>query len=129
MTTDRMVRVVGVSFVQPGYPQNLLTLRDLIDANTTPEPLAAILIRNPDNPHDANAVEVHAPTVGMVGHIPRDVAAQLAPMLDGGVRVAASVEAVWVKDGHEDRPGVDVRLSAVDDPDRPAPVATESEPF
>lgn len=121
------LRVVGVSFVD-GYPANLLALREsaerrwLFSGGTfasgggpEPEPIPAVLIRNPDNAHDANAVEVHVPEVGMIGHVPARLAERLAPELDGGVRWQAGVESVNVHPDHLDRPGIGVTLTRVED--------------
>ena len=41
------------------------------------------LRREPGNPHDANAIAVHAGGVH-VGFVPRELAAELAPLLDAG---------------------------------------------
>ena len=41
------------------------------------------LRRDPDNPHDPNAIAVHCPA-GQLGWVPREVAAELAPQLDAG---------------------------------------------
>ena len=40
------------------------------------------LCRDPDNPHDPNAIAVHAGE--QVGWVPRELAAELAPKLDAG---------------------------------------------
>ena len=51
------------------------------------EPLA--LLRDPENAFDANAVAVHIGPAGpRVGHIPREHAAWLAPLLDDGLVVS-----------------------------------------
>jgi hypothetical protein len=53
-------------------------------------PLA--LRRDPDNPHDPNAIAVHPAGGGeQVGWVPREVAAELAPELDAGAPWAAVV--------------------------------------
>jgi hypothetical protein len=49
------------------------------------------LRRDPDNPHDPNAIAVHAAGGAQVGWVPRELAAELAPVLDAGVGVAAVV--------------------------------------
>ena len=49
------------------------------------------LRRDPDNPHDANAIAVHAPGGPQVGWVPRELAEQLAPELDAGREVSAVV--------------------------------------
>jgi HIRAN domain len=48
------------------------------------------LRRDPDNPHDPNAIAVHAPAGPQVGWVPRELAEELAPELDAG-RAASAV--------------------------------------
>ena len=47
-------------------------------------------IREPDNPHDPNAIALWTPT-DQVGHVPAVLAAELAPMVDAGNAVWARV--------------------------------------
>lgn len=49
------------------------------------------LVRTPDNEADANAVEIWWRNEHQLGHLPRGVAAELAPRLDGGDPVRAYV--------------------------------------
>src|ERR671917_1623795 len=42
------------------------------------------LRRDPENPHDPNAIAVHAGDGQQVGWVPRELAAELAPSLDAG---------------------------------------------
>lgn len=117
-------RVVGVSFADPDNAkrQRLLVIaqdRQLLNpfADTRQgEGLAVVLVRRPTNPHDPNAIEVHVPAIGddgMVGHLPRDRAAELAPSLDGGEWAAqAEIMAVYVKDGIANY-GIGLRVWAV----------------
>ena len=50
------------------------------------------LRRDPANPHDPNAIQVHPGDGGdQVGWVPRELAAELAPELDAGGRRAAVV--------------------------------------
>ncbi len=108
--SGRVIKVVGVSFVD-GYPGNLLRLRDIAgQADAAGESLPVVLRRNPANPYDANAIEVHVPAVGMVGHVDKAKAAILAPLLDQGVRFATDVFMVAVDPHHPDRPGLDIRV-------------------
>jgi hypothetical protein len=45
----------------------------------------AIVEREPQNPHDSNAIKiVLAHPSGQVGHIPKDTAMRLSPLMDGG---------------------------------------------
>jgi hypothetical protein len=50
------------------------------------------LRRDPDNPHDPNAIQVHPGDGGdQVGWVPRELAAELAPELDAGRPLSAVV--------------------------------------
>ena len=49
------------------------------------EPGAPLTLRrDPGNPHDPQAIAVHAPGGGQLGFVPREVAAELAPLVDAG---------------------------------------------
>lgn len=113
---EAVFRVVGMTFV-PGYPGNLHQISEVMDRSTTPESLSAVLKRAPDNPYDANAVEVHVPAVGMVGHLSRDDAAMVAPMLDSPmIRCLASVYGVRIASNNPDNPGIDILVSLAEIP-------------
>lgn len=109
-----IVPVVGITFA-PGYPNTIHLLRRAMEEveqhrGSRPEGPSVVLRRNPDNPHDRNAIEVHVPAIGqMIGHVGREHAARWAPKLDAGETPRCWVESVRVKDGHEDRPGIDIR--------------------
>lgn len=103
-------KVVGVTFC-PGYPESILDLVEFCENTWDREPLAAVMVRDPDNPHDRNAIQVHVPAVGhQIGHLPRNLAAELAPALDAGERWLCEVTAVRVHEAHPDRPGIDVLI-------------------
>lgn len=111
----KVIPVVGVTFVG-SYPHNLLALRDVsVDAEAKGERLTAVLVRNPANPHDHNAVEVHVPALGaemaMIGHVSRDNAARLAPLLDQGVRFVVEVAGARIHPDHLDKPGIDIAIA------------------
>jgi hypothetical protein len=111
------VKVVGVSFV-PAHPDNLWALdRAQIEADTQGEPLTVILVRNPENAYDSNAIEVHVPALGerwaMIGHLTRPIAARMAPEMDAGVRWAAEVVSVLIDPNHLDNPGVSITCARV----------------
>lgn len=111
-------KVVGVSFT-PQYPANLHALDHEWREGRNDyglEPLPAILIRNPDNEHDSNAIQVHVPALGagaFVGHLTSPIAARLAPELDAGVPWRADVVDVLIHPSHPDRPGISVRLTRI----------------
>jgi hypothetical protein len=115
-------KVVGLTFV-PSYPDNLMRVDTLVteaqkaslgwsSESQVSQEVGVLLVRNPANEHDENAVEVHVPSLGrsesMIGHVPRDLAERLAPSLDRGDRWSAHVGAVLVTPEHPDRPGVEV---------------------
>lgn len=52
------------------------------------------LRRNKDNPYDSNAIEVINTYSNMLGFIPKDIAAQLAPKIDEGCLYIAKVLSV-----------------------------------
>lgn len=79
-----------------------------------PDCVPVLLYRNPENPYDANAIEVHVPMLGrrsMVGHVPRELAAEMAPVMDSGEQLDAEVVHVLVEPGHEDNPGILVQVN------------------
>lgn len=110
---DFTTKVVGVSFV-PAYPDNLYSLEQhWLNAELVGEPLAAVIVRNPDNAHDPNACEVHVPALGekgMIGHLTAPLAARLAPELDAGELWQGVVVGVRLDYDHLERPGLEVRL-------------------
>lgn len=105
--------VVGVSFCD-GYPDNLLALGELWEQEGHHEEgLPVVLIRNPLNIHDSNAIEVHMPAmdrIGKIGHVPREMAARLAPELDAGTHWIAAITEVKIHADHMDRPGLRVKM-------------------
>jgi hypothetical protein len=117
MPSPFSAKVVGVSFV-PGYPDNLTELASVSDAaRLEGEALTAVLRRNPLNPHDANAVEVHVPALGdngFIGHLTRPIAARVAPDMDAGARWAAEVGDVLIDPDHLDRPGISITCKRLD---------------
>jgi hypothetical protein len=120
-------RVVGVTFV-PGYPDNLYRLQEVaaerylsapgtFGATERPEGLPVVLIRNPDNAYDANAIEVHVPALsrhGMIGHLPRELAERLAPKLDAGEDWLAEIVAVLVSPENPSNPGIEIECWLAD---------------
>lgn len=110
-------KVVGVTYA-PGYPDTILrlhdawTIREIHEGRT--EPLAAVLIRNPQNEHDGNAIEVHVPALGqMIGHVWKIEAAYLAPRIDAGEVWAAQIVKARINPEHPDRPGIELSIRQV----------------
>lgn len=118
MVSPFSAKVVGVSFV-PGYPDNLHVLSAASDeARRLGEPLPALLRRNPKNPYDANAIEVHVPSMGgstgFIGHLTRPIAARMAPEIDAGTTWIAEVSDVLIDPDHMDRPGISINCKRMD---------------
>ena len=49
------------------------------------------LVRQPSNPHDANAILLTLDDGRDIGFVPRDTAEDLAPQIDGGAKVSAEI--------------------------------------
>jgi hypothetical protein len=73
----RGLHVVGVAGAGSHHADALET-----DAVAPGRPLE--LRRDPDNPHDQNAIAVHPAGGEQVGWVPRELAVELAPELDAG---------------------------------------------
>lgn len=54
---------------------------------------ALMVEREKDNPHDSNAIALYK-DYNMLGYIKKEVAAQLAPIIDSGKSVSVTVSAV-----------------------------------
>jgi hypothetical protein len=74
---DRGLRVAGVAGAAAHHD-------DALQSGAVGPGAALGLRRDAANPHDANAIAVHAPGGEQLGWVPRDVAAELAPRLDAG---------------------------------------------
>lgn len=104
-----VVKVVGMTFV-PEYPKNLLSLHNLFVDPARGGDIIVQLVRNPGNKYDKNAIEVRLDN-RMLGHLPKDVAARLAPGIDdGSVKILATVYQVRVHPDNPQNPGFDVLL-------------------
>jgi hypothetical protein len=111
-------RVAGVTFTRE-YPENLYALKlvmEQAEVEGSNEGITVLLLRNPDNPQDSNAIGVEVPGIGRIGHVPRSIAADLAPRMDAGERFQAAIVAVRIREGHEDRPGITVNYEPVKEP-------------
>jgi hypothetical protein len=103
-----MYPVVGVSFI-PGYPDNIHNIRKAMEEG---HKVSVDLVRNPHNMYDSNAIEVR--TLGrMLGHLPREIAAKLAPLMDAGKQYKATVYQVRVSPDNPSNPGMDILLDEV----------------
>jgi hypothetical protein len=114
-------RVVGVTFA-PGWPDSLYALEAAalkaeLGLAGGAESIPALLRRNPANEIDPNAIEVHVPSIGhMIGHLPAQLAARIAPRMDSGRCYDAEVLEVLVHPDAPENPGISVRVSPVEHP-------------
>jgi hypothetical protein len=70
------------------------------------------LRRDPGNPHDPNAIQVHPADGGpQVGWVPRELAAELAPELDAGRPLAAVVLREQRRSPREPRHGLTMLIA------------------
>lgn len=71
------------------------------------EGVIGVLIREPENPYDPNAVQVHVPGIGKVGWVPAKTgdSARISAQLDAGYQVHCAVYA-RIDPDHPDNPGV-----------------------
>jgi hypothetical protein len=67
------------------------------------------LVREPDNPHDPNAISVALFGEFFMGYVPKDFASVLAPMMDSGRRLLAEFVGVN-KHPYHDVIGFTVRI-------------------
>lgn len=102
---DLRVRVAGVTFA-PGYPRNLADLAPR--CATAPVPIE--LVREIDNAYDLNAISVMLEG-RLLGRLPADIAAFIAPQIDQGVPWSAEAVYVAVDLDHPERPGLEIELS------------------
>lgn len=72
------------------------------------------LVREPDNPYDSNAISVWNKAGMQIGHLKKEVAAEIAPVLDNGTWV--NVEVSEITGGTADKPtrGCNIHISWAD---------------
>ena len=104
----RGLRVAGVAGAGAHHAEALAT--DAVAPGGALE-----LRRDPDNPHDPNAIQVHPAGGGdQVGWVPRELASELAPELDAGRPWSALVLREHRRSPREPRDGLTMLLA----PDR-----------
>lgn len=67
-----------------------------------------LLVREPLHPHDPNAIAVLIPQ-GKIGYVPRDYAAEIAPLLDKGALHRSHVRILVRDNGDREFPSPQVR--------------------
>ena len=115
---DYETSVVGESFYREGII-SWLEAQDYLDWKAGKRREVFLLVREPDNAHDTNAVRVITSDGVTVGYLPADEAASWSPRLAGEDRPVRCVGAVmWdrkrARPTHRNRIPVGVRLDLVD---------------
>ncbi len=78
-------KVVGVSF--NGNQERIMKIFDSVEY--TKEPIMLELVREPNNTYDSNAIKV-----GEIGYLSKEVASQLSPLIDKGVKLNCRIEQI-----------------------------------
>lgn len=91
--------VVGMSFIKD-YPNNVRQLSR--ESEIWP-------VRDSENPYDGNAVQVHS-EAGMLGHLSKEKAVEIAPRLDAGEQLKVYLYRVRVSPENPDNPGLDISI-------------------
>ncbi|MBF83445.1 MAG: hypothetical protein CL489_03110 [Acidobacteria bacterium] len=107
------VAVAGVTF-RPRYPNNLWEIANAIiqvfgDGRKTGQ-VTATLVREPDNEHDPNAIQVFV-AGEHIGYIPAQQAAWVANSMDAGEKWGALVDRLVVSPDNPEQPGLRIKVS------------------
>lgn len=121
-------KVVGVTH-RPGYPDNLHSIHEEVErrkgeslgwgGNSPVDegPISVILIRQPDNEADPNAIQVHVPWLGRreswVGFISADTATRLSPRMDAGWEYEGRVFSIDITPEIPEKPGITIEITLV----------------
>jgi hypothetical protein len=97
-------KIVGLTF-NKDYPSNVFALSARVATGRVP----IDLIREKDNQYDANAIAVVVDGK-TIGHVPRLIAAVLAPDMDAGSAWNAHVESIAIATENPQQPGVKMLL-------------------
>lgn len=105
MTPDIIsTKVVGLTF-NKAYPTNVFSLSTRLAKGAVP----LDLVRESTNAYDSNAIAVVVDGIQM-GHVPRLIAAVLAPEIDAGSQWQAQVESIVISPENPSQPGVKMLL-------------------
>ena len=94
-------KVVGVSFND--NQSKIMKIFESVEY--TKEPIMLQLVREPNNPYDTNAIKV-----GEIGYLSKEVASQLSPLMDKGVKLNCRIEQITHNKGNL---GVNIKIWSV----------------
>lgn len=80
---NMLSKVVGVSFND--NQSKIMKIFDSVEYTKTP--ILLQLVREPNNPYDSNAIKV-----GEIGYLSKDIARDLAPLMDKGLRLSCRIQ-------------------------------------
>jgi hypothetical protein len=113
-------KAAGVTF-RPGYPGTLLRLHRHIEKAEETEimggpvfdPIPVTLTREPENEYDKNAIALLLPAefaATHVGYVPKNLAVDMAKLLDQGQQINATVRSVDIHPDYPDKPGLVIKV-------------------
>jgi hypothetical protein len=105
---ERGLRIAGVAGAAAHHA-------DLLASDVVAPGRPLVLRRDPDNPHDPNAIAVDAETGGQAGWVPREVAVDLAAEIDAGRPWSAIVLREQRRSPRDPRTGLTMLLAAAPD--------------
>jgi hypothetical protein len=107
MSSDTIhTKVVGLTF-HDNYPNSILEEAPDFPSNKV------FLRREPANPYDSDAIGVYVGLGTPIGHLPADLAAQIAPEMDAGVPWEVDFAEVVVHPDNPTLPGVSLLLRSM----------------
>lgn len=104
---ERGLRVAGIAGAAAHHA-------DALAADAAAPGRALELRRDPDNVHDPNAIAVHGRGGEQLGWVPRELAAELAPLIDAGERWSAVVLREQRESPRDPRRGATMLLARAD---------------
>ena len=75
-------KVVGVTFDNGDGTSRQVILEEVADHIVHEGPMKLHVLRDNENPHDANAIAIFDRDYRQIGFLSRDVASQMAPLID-----------------------------------------------
>ena len=87
-------KIVGVTFANQDGSDRQEIIEDLDDLLQQTSHVSLVLVRDPQNPYDHNAIQVHDEQGRQLGYLSRSVCETLAPMMDNGIEVQCTLSQI-----------------------------------
>lgn len=103
-------KIVGVTFANQDGSARQEIIEDLDDLLGQTAHVSLILVREPQNPYDHNAIQVHDGQGRQIGFLSRSISETLAPMMDNGIEVQCTLSQIT---GHslDQNFGINIQIS------------------